>query len=122
MSMFRSFHRLTLRQFPFLVNAGSRLVLRMKCGARYPWLSMAGLPWFVCLIFEGVGEIGSWRLLHKRIRGRCPERRSGNPVGWRNHTQCVTVRTERSRSCTRPNRLKYSCALGNLLGKQNGNQ
>lgn len=37
---------------------------------RYPWLSMAGLPWFVCLIFEGVGEIGSWRLLYKHIRGR----------------------------------------------------
>jgi hypothetical protein len=47
---------------------------------RYPWLSMTCLPWFVCLIFEGVGEIGSRQLLHKRIRRRCPERRSGNPV------------------------------------------
>ena len=40
----------------------------------YPWFSMDGSPRFVCLIFESVGEIGSWRLLHKRIRGRCPER------------------------------------------------
>jgi hypothetical protein len=40
----------------------------------YPWFSMDGSPRFVCLIFKSVGEIGSWRLLHKRIRGRCPER------------------------------------------------
>jgi hypothetical protein len=62
---------------------------------RYPWLSIAGLPWFVCLIFEGVGEIGSWRLLHKRIRGRCPERRSGNPVGLA-HSHSMRHRANRT--------------------------
>jgi hypothetical protein len=81
------------------------------------WFSMDCLLWFVCSISEGVREGRSWRLLHKRIRGRCPERRSGNPVSWCIPTQCITVRTERSRSCTRPHCLKYSSALGDLLGQ-----
>lgn len=84
---------------------------------RYTWLSMDGLPWFVCLISAGGGEVRPWRLLHKRICVRCPGRRSGGMVSWRIPTQYVTVRTERSRSSTRPNRLKYSSALGNLLGQ-----
>jgi hypothetical protein len=44
-----------------------------------------------------------------------PERRSGNVVSCRIPSQYVAVRTEPSRSWTRPNRLKCSSALRNLL-------
>jgi hypothetical protein len=47
------------------------------------WLSMNCLLWFVGLIPEGVGEVRSWLLLHKRICACGPERRFGSLVSWR---------------------------------------
>jgi hypothetical protein len=81
---------------------------------RYPWLSMDGLQWFVCLISEGGGEVRPWRLLHKRTCSRCPARQSGNVVSWRIPIQYATVRTESSRSCTRTNCLKCGSTPRNL--------
>ncbi len=89
----------------------------------YPWLSMDGLPWFVCLIFEGVGEVRLLAVLaqtHLRALSRAAIWQRGGLA----HSRSVRHRSNRTVTKLDENKSpEVQQRAGQFVeGKQNGNQ